>query len=131
MNREQSDTEVSGSLGAHPTRDRAGDLYEAFRVEIDTGKDSIRVVPVGELDMGTVGELNGHLEEILTSDSNELILDLGQLAFIDSSGLQLILEWIDRAREARLAFRLIQGGPAVQRVFELSGMNGQLPIESA
>jgi anti-anti-sigma factor len=53
------------------------------------------------------------------------------LTFIDSTGLRLVLEWDSVARRDGLRLRLRPGPPAVQRVFEVTGVIERLPFAVA
>jgi anti-anti-sigma factor len=89
------------------------------------------LAPHGELDMATVGAVEQKLRELLDSGSRTLVLDLGGLSFMDSSGLHLVARWSAEASRDGFAFQLEPGPPAVQRVFELAGMTGELPLRKA
>jgi anti-anti-sigma factor len=52
----------------------------------------------GELDMRTIEHLNDCVARHLDSGAQNVTLDLRELAFMDSSGLRLLIELYDRAR---------------------------------
>lgn len=118
-----------GSMGrgpqgsSHPS-DAATD---SFRVEVDPGNPSV-VTPVGELDMVTVDELEGALRQAFDCGCRELVLDLRGLSFLDSQGLHLIQRWNSLAERSGITFAVIQGRPAVRRLFEIVGSLDQLPL---
>jgi anti-anti-sigma factor len=103
---------------------------EPFRVEVYPERDTVRVVPVGEVDIATVGELDANLHELHGNGFRRFLLDLRELTFMDSSGLRLILEWDARARVNGISLALVPGPAIVQRVFELAGVLDQLPFEA-
>jgi anti-sigma B factor antagonist len=103
---------------------------EPFRVEVHPERDTVRVVPVGEVDIATVGELDASLHELHGIGFQRFLLDLRELTFMDSSGLRLILEWHARARVNGISLALVPGPAIVQRVFELAGVLDQLPFEA-
>ena len=92
-----------------------------FLCAVHSERDAVRVSPVGELDLATAPTLDACLAELRDSGSRQLIVDLSQLDFIDSTGLQLLLQYDAEARQDGFSFALTSGPPAVQRVFELSG----------
>ena len=59
---------------------------------------------------------------------DELVIDLSDLAFMDSSGLRLILVAHARSRADSNRLRLVRGPRRVQRVFKLTGMEERLPF---
>ena len=46
---------------------------------------------VGELDASTAPELEAAIERLCEDGASEIVLDMHELSFIDSSGLRLIL----------------------------------------
>ena len=52
---------------------------EPFRVQVHRERDSVRVAPVGELDIATVGALDAHLRDLHGNGFQRLLLDLRQL----------------------------------------------------
>ena len=88
------------------------------------------VAPRGELDMATVGAVEQELRRLLDKDVKVIVLDLGGLTFMDSTGLHLVARWTAEASRDGFAFELAPGQPAIQRVFEISGMT-DLPFRKA
>lgn len=82
----------------------------------------------GELDLATAPRLRAELQAVEASDAAEIVLDLADLSFIDSSGLQLIInaEARSRANGKRLALR--RGQAPVHRIFELTATVDSLPF---
>lgn len=102
----------------------------AFRVEDRRERDIGIVVPVGELDLSTAPRVDEHLSSLVDRGTKRLVLDLRKLTFIDSTGLRLVLSWDERARSNGLAFGLIQGGPEIARVFEITQLVERLSFVS-
>ncbi|MEA2282092.1 MAG: hypothetical protein QOK21_2699 [Solirubrobacteraceae bacterium] len=103
-------------------------LPEPFRCDVDPLQSWIRVRPHGELDLSTVDQLDSTLRELRQAGSDQIELDLSALTFIDSTGLRLVLAWDGAARRDGLRLRLVPGRPAVQRVFEITGVVDRLPF---
>ena len=82
----------------------------------------------GELDLATAPELEGMTEQACANGAAELVLDLRDLAFIDSTGLRAILRARERCEAHRCELFLTPGPPAVQRLFELTGLLERLPF---
>jgi anti-anti-sigma factor len=85
--------------------------------------DVVVVVPEGEIDLATVDLLQAELDAA-AGESEQVILDLRGVTFIDSAGVRLVLE----AMRALPAFRVVPGGPEVSRVFRLVGLDGRVRI---
>src|SRR6476469_1725038 len=93
-----------------------------MKIELWGERDAVCVAPEGDIDLSTVTAVAGQLQRLLESRARNLVLDLRQVSFMDSSGLRLILQWTDCADEHGFAFAVIQGPPPVARVFELCGV---------
>jgi anti-sigma B factor antagonist len=91
--------------------------------------NSVRVVSVGELDIGGAPEAEDVLREAEGDGVSDLTLDLSGLTFMDSTGLRLVVAADRRAREAGRTLHVVRGPAAVQRVFELTGLDDKLPFD--
>jgi anti-anti-sigma factor len=87
-----------------------------------------RLVLSGELDMGARFQAEQALDKLLAEPVEHLVVDLGEVTFLDSSGMGLILEVDERARREGINLRLLPAKPEVQRVFELAGVADVLPF---
>lgn len=85
----------------------------------------------GDLDLTGADPLRTRLVTLGTESPGDLILDLGQLEFLDSTGIRaLILTQQELARSGRrLVLRNARG--SVHRVLELTGLIGQLAPEES
>jgi anti-sigma B factor antagonist len=79
----------------------------------------------GELDIATVAQLCGAIDEAFQARPAELWIDLSALTFIDSSGLNTLLQTCDRLRPGTA---IICPPGNVRRVFEIAGMVAILPL---
>ena len=91
---------------------------------------AIKVSLQGELDLASVNRIEEHLISIDARGPAKIVVDLSGLAFIDSSGLRVLLLADARAREHGYELALLPGGESVQRVFEMTGANDLLRFES-
>ena len=85
----------------------------------------------GELDLNSVGMLRDEFDRVGESHPSSLLVDLSELTFIDSSGLAAFVRLHRWAAAEGCSLKLVQGGPAVERVFELTGLAGELPFVAA
>jgi anti-anti-sigma factor len=85
---------------------------------------SIAVIALeGELDLASVGEVEGEIDRLLEqAKPTALVLDLHELAFMDSSGLRSVILAEQRLREHGTRFALVAGPEPVHRVFEITRM---------
>ena len=68
------------------------------------------------------------LDRLLAEAVEQLVVDLGEVTFVDSTGMGLVLEVHDRSRSEGFKLRLLRGPDEVQRVFELAGVADVLPF---
>jgi anti-sigma B factor antagonist len=83
-----------------------------------SGLNAAWVQVVGELDVDTTPQLEQTLREPRTQ---LVVLDLRELAFMDSSGVHAIVNASVRARQLGGRLVLLRGPPRVDRVFGLTG----------
>jgi anti-anti-sigma factor len=84
----------------------------------------------GELDMKSAETLERAMRRILAEPGNGLIvLDLGDVNFMDSTGLRVVLVCIALCVEDKRELELLPGPDQVQSLFEISGLD-YLPFAS-
>ena len=78
--------------------------------------------PSGELDLATSGPFRREVQQVLASEPEELVIDLTDVSFLDSSGIAVLASALkaQRARSAELA--VLNPQPIVQRALELVGL---------
>ena len=91
-----------------------------FRVDVSRDENNAHLRLKGELDLDTTAILQAEIAALRETGSRSLVLDLSGLDFIDSSGLHCILDWDAESRQDGFSIALIQGPPAVRRIFELT-----------
>ena len=84
------------------------------------GLDSANVRITGELDIATTPQLQETLLEPQLQ-AQLVVLDMREVAFMDSSGVHAIVNASIRAREVGHRLVLLRGGLDVDRVFTLTG----------
>lgn len=82
----------------------------------------------GELDLSNVPTVEAALAEAIESEKNVLI-DLGKLEFLDSTGVALIVKTLGRADAERFSF-LPSESSAVCRLLEMTGLDQRMVIAS-
>jgi anti-sigma B factor antagonist len=102
-----------------------------FRIVAHTERDVVRICPLGEVDLETVGRIREQIEKLAGSAPQCLVLDLRGATFLESAGLNFILEADAASRESGWELEIIGGPARVQRVFELTGSRARLPFLTA
>jgi anti-sigma B factor antagonist len=118
--------EALGSLVALRTLASPPPDFDVAQAHDDAGVLTLR--PAGELDIATAPRLERALL-FERRPGDRVVLDLADLEFIDSTGLRVIVQAVEASRAGGWELTLRQGGPAVRRVFEISGVIGALPFE--
>lgn len=88
------------------------------------GRPGLRVI--GELDLATAPRLQEALEELPLD--GEITLDLGELEFMDSTGLHVIASFA-RARNGNGHIVIDSPSPALLRTFDILGVDGYPGVE--
>jgi len=97
-------------------------------IDTITIDDQTAVVEVhGELDLWSAPQLKRVLCDLLASRHRHLVIDLGQVRFMDSTALGVLVA-IDRRVSADQRMVLAEAGPAVLRLLELSGLAAGIRI---
>jgi anti-sigma B factor antagonist len=91
---------------------------------------AVKVSLAGELDLSCTRQMEERFAEIDVQAPARVVVDLGGLEFIDSSGLRMLLLADARAREHGYELVLCPGREPVQRVFEMAGALDILRFES-
>jgi len=81
----------------------------------------------GEIDMNNSVDARRAMLECL-EDRRGLIVDLSQVAYIDSSGVASLIEAYQMAKNNSMHFALVDLSSAVRRVLELAHLDRVFPI---
>lgn len=101
---------------------------DGFQTNVSQIGDETVMALSGELDVASSGALNEELTELIDSGTTDLVIDLQDLAFIDSTGLSAIL-LANKKLQGRGSLILRQPVALVRQVFEVTGLTGSLHIE--
>lgn len=103
---------------------RPGELIVSSRRDGDVHTIAL----AGELDLATAGRVEQEIKRVEATDARSIVVDLSGLAFMDSTGIRVLVgaDARSRAHSERLALR--RGPAAVQRVIELTGLADLLPF---
>ena len=100
----------------------------ALSVQTERTEKAVIVCPLGRVDGGNVGVLEGAIQEQLAAGEQTLVFDFEGLNYISSAGLRVLLVTARRTQA--------EGGKAlfcglaehIAHVFEISGFNNILTI---
>jgi anti-sigma B factor antagonist len=84
--------------------------------------------PTGRLDITTAWQFRTKLQDCISKQTNHIIVNLGQVNFIDSSGLTSLVAGMRDADKARGSFKLCNVHPEAKLVFEVTMMDSVFEI---
>ncbi|MEZ5184093.1 MAG: STAS domain-containing protein [Acidimicrobiales bacterium] len=96
-----------------------------FEVASDASRPSVLVVR-GELDAVSAPQLRRALDDARSAGADEVRIDLSDVTFIDSSGLQAITAALRELRDEGRDLRVEGASRAVRRIFEVTGLRNLL-----
>jgi anti-sigma B factor antagonist len=89
-----------------------------------TSRGTATVVSVGgEIDLGTAGELGDHLLTATRHAGPDLVLDLTDVSFMDSTGLKVLLAAHKRVQLVGGHLALAAAGRSVRKVLTVTGLD--------
>jgi anti-sigma B factor antagonist len=89
-----------------------------------TSRENATVVSVGgEIDLGTAGELSDHLVTAMQQSGPDLVLDLADVSFMDSTGLKVLLATHKRVQLDGGHLALAAAGRSVRKVLTVTGLD--------
>ena len=104
--------------------------FDGFGISIVQSDHAAELALRGELDLATAPRLREELLWLIAGGIREVIVDLGHLDFIDSTGLSVLVMAMKRLRENGGDLVLQSPQPEALKVFELTGLNKVLAISS-
>ncbi len=93
-------------------------------------KDALTIYPQGDLDLVSSRKVKETLDSILYTRSGlkTLIVNLGDVNFIDSSGLGMLIGCYKIMHGRQGKMMICDAGENVYRILELSGMKKLMPV---
>jgi anti-anti-sigma factor len=108
----------------------AADRGDLLRITVDDAEESQQVVRLrGEVDMGNGASLEASLANVLTDGSGDVVIDLSELRFMDSTGLRVLLGAWKEAGKLGRTMVLRSPRPSVATLLAVSGVDQILTIE--
>jgi anti-anti-sigma factor len=102
-------------------------VADIFHVTAEPLEDAIVVRATGEIDMSTVDALRRELGTA-RAEAATTLLDLSAVTFIDSTGLELLLETSHSSAVSDWGFFIVRPSRAVQRLIDISGTSDLIMV---
>ena len=93
-------------------------------IEVKEGQGGCVIALCGEFDISAAEAFEALLAGL--DVRRDIVVDLSGLGFMDSTGIRFLLKMNDQLLAAGSVLRIVPGGAAVQRVFELAGIQDRL-----
>jgi anti-anti-sigma factor len=114
--------------GSSWSANRARRRLSSLEIAVTPDRDRVYVAPVGELDLSNAADVRAEVDEVRGVGFDDIVLDLRQTSFIDSTVIRVVLELTQRSKGEGWRFRIVPGPPPVQRVFEITGVLDRLDL---
>jgi anti-sigma B factor antagonist len=98
-----------------------------LEIEIDREDAYVICRPSGELDAYTVGQFREALADL--AGESRVIIDLGDVPFMDSAGLGALIGGIRKARETDGEVVVACGRDTLKRLLHTTGFDRIVPVE--
>lgn len=97
-------------------------------LSINTSDDAAKVLVEGEVDVSNADQLRSAVDAALAGSAPEVTIDLGQVPYIDSTGIGVLVGAAHRAQEAGKQLVVASPQKNVARVLGLLGVADDLNI---
>jgi anti-anti-sigma factor len=86
----------------------------------------------GEVDISNVEEVSEAIDKAVSNEGTTVVLDLTPTTYLDSSGIQLLVQLAERMGDRRHAFRVVvPRDSALRTLIELTGLEQIIPIRAS
>ena len=102
----------------------------SFELSVDSDEERVTFTPRGELDLATAPELEDKVLGALREGGRQVVLDLRELSFMDSTGVRTIVAAHQTAEQGGCELRVVRPDrdSPVSRVIEISGIDEALGL---
>ena len=109
----------------------AKESREALTIVVERSAERTLVAVSGELDASTASDLYGALADLEIENARNVVLDLAGVAFMDSTGLGVIVTEHKRLQHDNGTLTIFSPPSSVRRLFEITGLDSMLDIVPA
>lgn len=103
---------------------------EAMDIEVTRSAAITVVAPRGDLDMAAADKMKGVLSGLVNEGAVKLLVDLGHVGYIDSSGMGALVATLKHARTAGGDLHLCALQDDVRAIFEMTRLNKAITIHA-
>jgi anti-sigma B factor antagonist len=99
-----------------------------FRISVRDDGDAVTMAVEGEVDVATAPALRDELYRLIDRGTKRIVVDLGGMDFIDSTGLGVFVGALKRSREGGGELELRSLKPAARKIFDITGLSSAFNI---
>lgn len=85
----------------------------------------------GELDLSNAEQAEREISAVLAEDESQVVIDMRELLFIDSTGIALLVSLLQREDSAARIRFVPSPSPSVRRVIQITGLEQRMPTVEA
>jgi anti-anti-sigma factor len=104
---------------------------ETMDIEVTSSAAITVVCPRGDLDMAAADQMKRTLTKLVDDGSRKLLVDLGQVGYVDSSGMGALVASLKHARTVGGELRLCALQDDVRAIFEMTRLNRAVTIHGS
>ncbi len=104
-----------------------------MELTVATRREGVQTVisVAGEIDVYTAPTLRERLNELVADGEYHLVVDMGGVDFLDSTGLGVLVGGLKRARSHAGSLQLVCDQEKILKVFRITGLTKVFPIHAS
>jgi anti-sigma B factor antagonist len=99
-----------------------------FSVATERDGDDVVISVAGEVDLYTAPELKQELVRVIEEGTRNVIVDMSETTFIDSTTLGVLVSGLKRLRPSGGQLALVVTDRNIRKVFDITGLDRVFPI---
>lgn len=100
-------------------------------ITTDPKPERYTIAVTGEVDISNASTLRDAIDLALEQPTDQVVLDLAQVSYIDSTGIGVLVGAAHHAAEHQKGFSAVNAQPGVMRVVQLLGVDQEISITAA
>ncbi|WP_283139617.1 STAS domain-containing protein [Rhizohabitans arisaemae] len=89
------------------------------------------IAVAGEIDLYTAPRLQAEFARLLADDPERVVIDMSDVEFCDSTGMNVLLSALKRLRERGGALEVAAPRPAVRKILQVTGLDSVFTVHDS
>ena len=103
-----------------------------FHIQDEESDGQTHIIELGgEVDLYTAPEFKERMVQLIDGGKKQIVVDLSQATFIDSTTLGVLVGGVKRLRPAGGALALVCADENITKIFEITGLDRVFPIHDS